>query len=156
MARRRRKRKEKIIIDPSFQSKKGGFGVKADKSIHFDFGTTPMRQMMETSVEILQSAIHKSRSKPTEATIKRRGPGAFWNVTGYFVNNISFEETFHGWVVKWPQGRIERIGQLTEIRRRIGMFRPKRLWNRLRKIEGEKYMKRMIEKKRPKSRIGGV
>jgi hypothetical protein len=133
----------KIVIFPRTR-KKGGAEMRSDYAIIFDTDPKNIKPMAEAAVEVVEREINAIRDQPAQSTIKRRGPGRLFNVTGRLKKGIRLKRKGKTFEIHAPADRL----RVDKVRERLGEVAPNLVdANKLHAIVmGQVDVNRMIKK----------
>jgi hypothetical protein len=104
---------KKIAIFPKMRT--NSVTMTPDCAIVLDPDAKNLKLYGEALAEVVQREIKAISTPPARSTVKRRGPGKLFNVTGYLRRRIRLRRARKGWEVQAPVGRLE----IEPIRKRL-------------------------------------
>ena len=117
----------KIRLDPSTPRRatprKDGLSVevRVDAALQIDTGIASFRPVADAYRDAIARSIDGITDSPAESTVRRRGPGSLYNVTGTLIRDLSVELAGETFVIGAGTTRLdqkddyvrERLAQLT-------------------------------------------
>jgi hypothetical protein len=139
---------KKIAIFPRYR--RGRNEIKSDFAIVFDPDVKHLKPLGAAMMKVIKREINAIYTPPAAATVRRRGPGRLFNVTGRLKKGMRLRRRGDTWEIEAPANRLT----VNKVRERLGevapnLINPDRMMTLAkREMSAERFMKPILYKKR--------